>query len=144
LEKQRLLIPEPVDFSTEQAGQILEFKKDLAELGLEIEDFGNGTLVLNSVPAILTRAMPGALFRDVADRLVGKDRPPTRDQLLEHLLATMACRAAVKAGDRLTTEEIADLIAQRQLAENSHHCPHGRPTTLVFTRKDLDKQFRRI
>jgi len=144
LEKQRLLIPEPLDLSPEQAARVLESKTDLAELGMEVDDFGGGTILLASVPAMLGRAIPSALFRDVADRLTSKDRPPTRDQLFEHLLATMACRAAVKAGDRLTPEEIDDLVAQRDLAENSHHCPHGRPTSLVFTRKELDKQFRRI
>ena len=51
--------------------------------------------------------------------------------------------AAVRAGDRLTSEEISDLIAQRELAENTHHCPHGRPTSLLLSRHDLDRQFRR-
>jgi len=60
------------------------------------------------------------------------------------LLASMACRAAVKAGDRLSPEEIGELLAQRELADNTHHCPHGRPTSLVFTRDDLDRQFKRI
>jgi DNA mismatch repair protein MutL len=143
LERQRLLIPEPIDLPADQAARVLEAKAELTELGLDVEEFGGGTVVLHSYPAILGRAQPGALFRDVADRLAAKDRPPTRDQLLEHLLATMACRAAVKAGDRLTPDEVNELVAQRELAENSHHCPHGRPTTLAFTRKELDKQFRR-
>ena len=55
-----------------------------------------------------------------------------------------ACKAAVKFGDRLTDEEIASLLAQRHLAQDQHHCPHGRPTSLVFTRDDLDRQFKRI
>jgi DNA mismatch repair protein MutL len=56
----------------------------------------------------------------------------------------MACKAAVEAGDRLAPDEIAHLLALRDLAEDSHHCPHGRPTSLVFSRHELDKQFRRI
>jgi DNA mismatch repair protein MutL len=55
----------------------------------------------------------------------------------------MACHAAVRAGDRLTQEEIDALVAQRHLARDAHHCPHGRPTSLLFTRRDLDRQFRR-
>lgn len=144
LERQRLLIPEPVEMSAEMATQVLAARDDLAHLGIEIEAFGGGTVLLTAYPAILGRTSPAAIFGDVVDRLTAKDRPPTRDQLLEHLLATMACRAAVKAGDRLTLDEIAELIAQRDLAENSHHCPHGRPTSLVFSRRELDKQFRRI
>jgi DNA mismatch repair protein MutL len=56
----------------------------------------------------------------------------------------MACHAAVKAGDRLTQDQIAALLAQRDLANNMHHCPHGRPTALLFSRKELERQFRRI
>ena len=76
--------------------------------------------------------------------LATRDRPPTRDQLLDHLLATMACKAAVKAGDRLSPEEIDYLMRLRPTVEDSHHCPHGRPTSLVFSRHELDKQFRRV
>jgi DNA mismatch repair protein MutL len=144
LERQRLLIPEPIDLPAEQAARVLEAKGDLAGLGLEVEDFGGGTVLLASYPAILGRAAPATVFRGVADVLVAKDRPPTRDQLLERVLATMACRAAVKAGDRLTPEEIASLLEQRELADNTHHCPHGRPTSLLFSRHELDRQFRRL
>lgn len=144
LEKQRLLIPEPIELSADQLAKVMEAREDLAGLGIDVADFGGGTILLESYPAILSRVPSTSLFQDVADQLIAKDRPPTRDQLLEHLLATMACRAAVKAGDRLTPEEIDELIAQRDLADNSHHCPHGRPTSLVFTRRELDKQFRRI
>jgi DNA mismatch repair protein MutL len=56
----------------------------------------------------------------------------------------IACKAAVKFGDRLSAAEIDALLAERHLAEDSHHCPHGRPTSLVFTREDLDRQFQRI
>ncbi len=55
----------------------------------------------------------------------------------------ISCKAAIKAGDRLTPEEIAALLEQRHLARDTHHCPHGRPTALVFTREELDRQFKR-
>jgi DNA mismatch repair protein MutL len=55
----------------------------------------------------------------------------------------IACKAAVKAGDRLTPEEVSALVADRHLVHDTHHCPHGRPTALVFTREELDKQFKR-
>src|SRR5262245_12834785 len=144
LDRQRLLIPEPIELPAEQAARVLEEKDALAELGLEVDDFGGGTILLSSYPALLNRASPAAIFRGVADRLIAKDRPPTREQFLNDALATIACRAAVKAGDRLTAEEIASLLEQRELAENTHHCPHGRPTSLLFSRHELDRQFRRL
>jgi DNA mismatch repair protein MutL len=75
---------------------------------------------------------------------VAGERPPTREALLNDLLSLMACHAAVRAGDRLTPEEVAALVEQHHLARDSHHCPHGRPTSLLFTRRDLDRQFRRV
>ncbi|HEY8506040.1 MAG TPA: DNA mismatch repair endonuclease MutL [Gemmataceae bacterium] len=144
LERQRLLIPEPIDLPAEQAAAVLECREALAELGLEVEDFGGGTVLLSSYPTVLGRSAPAVILRGVIDFLTTKERPPTREQLLNDLMATMACKAACKAGDRLTEEEIAALMAQRELAEDSHHCPHGRPTSLLFSRNELDKQFRRV
>jgi len=143
LEVQRLLIPEPIELTMEQAGVVLEARTQLAELGLEVEDFGGGTVAVSSYPALLSRVPVGQIFQSVVDVLATKDRPPTREQLLDRLLATMACKAAVKAGDRLTPEEIDHLMRLRPTADDSHHCPHGRPTSLVFSRQELDKQFRR-
>jgi DNA mismatch repair protein MutL len=64
--------------------------------------------------------------------------------VLDELLHMIACKAAVKYGDRLTPQEIEALLEQRSLAQDHHHCPHGRPTALVFTREQLDRQFKRI
>ena len=144
LDVQRLLIPEPVELTMEQAAAVLDAKPQLAELGLDVEDFGGGTVAVSSFPALLSRVPVAQIFQSVVDALATKDRPPTRDQLFNHLLATMACKAAVKAGDKLTAEEIDYLMHLRQMADDSHHCPHGRPTSLVFSRHELDKQFKRI
>ena len=143
LEVQRLLIPEPIDLPAEEAALVLEAAEALNELGLEVSDFGGNTVLLSSYPTILSRRSPYEIFRGVVDYLLTKDRPPSRDAMLHNLMATMACKAAVKAGDRLSQEEIAHLLHLRQLAEDSHHCPHGRPTSLLFSRRELDKQFRR-
>ena len=144
LDVQRLLIPEPMELTMEQAGAVLEVRTQLAELGLEVEDFGAGTVAVSSYPALLGRVPVGQIFQSVVDVLSTKDRPPTREQLFDHLLATMACKAAVKAGDRLSREEIDYLMQLKPMAEDSHHCPHGRPTSLVFSRHELDKQFKRV
>jgi DNA mismatch repair protein MutL len=140
---QKMLIPEPVDLSDEEAARTLEHRDALAQLGLEVSDFGGGTVLLSSYPAILHRRPPRQVLRAVVDHLMNQDRPPTREALLNELLSLMACHAAVRAGDPLTPEEIAALIEQRNLADDTHHCPHGRPTALLFSKHDLEKQFRR-
>jgi DNA mismatch repair protein MutL len=92
----------------------------------------------------LGKRSPQAAFQAVIDFLVGQDHPPSREQLLNDLLSLMACHAAIRSGDALLPEETAALVAQRELAQDTHHCPHGRPTSLLFTKQDLDRQFRRI
>ncbi len=144
LEIQRLLIPEPIDLPADQAANVLEARDDLRILGLEIEDFGGGTVLLASYPALLGRISPVEIFKSAVDCLMNRERAPTKEQMLHNLLATMACKAAVKAGDPLTAEEIAHLMELRDLAEDSHHCPHGRPTSLTFSKHELEKQFRRV
>jgi DNA mismatch repair protein MutL len=144
LEVQRLLIPEPIDLPLDQAAAVLDAKEPLAELGLEVEDFGNGTVLLQSYPTLVRRGNPLDIFQGVLDYLMSKERAPSKEHLLHNLIATMACKAAVKAGDPLSPEEIQYLMQLRELAEDSTHCPHGRPTSLNFSKHELEKQFRRI
>jgi DNA mismatch repair protein MutL len=143
LEVQRLLIPEPIELPAEQAALVLSAAEELAALGLDVSDFGGNTILLSSYPTLLGRKPPHEILQGVIDYLVSKDRAPAKEVLLDHLLATMACKAAVKAGDRLSQEEIAHLLMLRGMADDSHHCPHGRPTSLLFSRQQLDKQFGR-
>ena len=93
---------------------------------------------------MLANWRPAEVLRDLVEKLLAGGKAPEARDLLDELLHMIACKAAVKFGDRLTPEEIDALLAQRHLAQDSHHCPHGRPTALVFTREDLDRQFKRI
>src|SRR5262249_13817555 len=131
-EVQRLLVPETVDLPAPLAALVLEHREALAGLGLTAEDFGSGTILLTGYPALLGRKSPKAALRAVADYLGSKERPPERERFLNDLLGLMACHSAVRAGDRLTQQEIAALLAQRELAQDSHHCPHGRPALLTL------------
>jgi DNA mismatch repair protein MutL len=81
------------------------------------------------------------VLRAVIDYVLSKERVPSSEELLNDLLSLMPCHAAVRAGDRPTPEEIAELLAQRALAQNAHHCPHGWPTALRFSRHDLERPF---
>jgi DNA mismatch repair protein MutL len=144
LETQPLLIPEPVELTAEQAARTLEYRDALAEVGLAVEDFGSGTILVTSYPALLGRRSPQTILRAVVDQLLSKERAPSREVLFNDLMSLMACHAAVRAGDRLTPEQMEALVEQRQLADDTHHCPHGRPTALLFSRHDLERQFRRV
>lgn len=143
LEIQRLLVPEPVELPPVQAAAVVEAREELLSLGLDVSDFGGNTVLLSAYPSLLSRRAPRDILLAVVDELASKDRPPAKEQLLHLLLATMACKAAVKAGDKLSADEIAYLLHLRTMAEDSHHCPHGRPTSLLFSRSELDRQFKR-
>jgi DNA mismatch repair protein MutL len=144
LETQSLLVPEPVDLSPAEAGIALEHREVLARLGLRIEPFGGDTILITGFPAMLANMNPGEVLHALLERLVSGGGQPDRRDLLDDMLHTVACKAAIKAGDRLTDVEIAALLEQRHAVNDSHHCPHGRPTELIFTREELDKQFKRI
>jgi DNA mismatch repair protein MutL len=144
LDVQQMLIPEPVELAADQAALLLDHRRELNELGLGVEDFGGNTVIVTRYPALLGRRAPAEILKRVVDHLMSKERLPTREQLLSDLMSLMACHAAVRSGDPLTSEEIAALVEMRHLSNDTHHCPHGRPTALLFTRHELDRQFRRI
>lgn len=142
MESQALLVPEPVDLSPAEAAAALEHRELLARLGLRVEPFGGNTVLLSAYPAMLANLNPSELLHEAIHRLLAGKGLQSRD-LLDDLLHTLACKAAIKAGDRLSTDEIAALLAQRHLIGDAHHCPHGRPTALVLRREELDRQFGR-
>lgn len=144
IESQTLLVPEPVDLAPAETAAALEHREILARLGIKIEPFGGETLLISSYPAMLANVNPVEVLRGLLEPLLSGGKSPERRDLLDELLHMIACKAAIKAGDRLTPEEVHSLLEQRHLVDDPHHCPHGRPAALVFTREELDKQFRRI
>ncbi len=143
LPSQQLLIPEPVDLTPVEATLALENRELLAELGLTVEPFGGSTVLVHSYPALLRTIAPGELLRAVIAALGESPRDVDRTMLLEKVLHSMACKAAVKAGEQLNPDEINALLEQSRQVLHSHHCPHGRPAMLVFTREELDRYFHR-
>jgi DNA mismatch repair protein MutL len=144
LETQRLLVPEPVTMSPSEAAAALDARQLLEQLGIFIEPFGGDTVLVTGYPAMLANLNPGEMLRQVVEQLLAGGRLPEPRDLLDALLHMISCKAAVKAGDRLAPEEVTALLEQRHLCQDAHHCPHGRPTALVFTREELDKRFKRI
>ena len=143
VESQALLVPEPVDLSPAEAAAALGAREVLAQLGLGIEPFGGDTGLIASYPAMLANFSPAEVLRELVEQVLDGGQAPDRRDVLDSLLHMISCKAAIKAGDRLSGEEIGALLEQRHLAQDTHHCPHGRPTALYFSREELDKQFKR-
>ena len=123
---------------------MLENRDLLSRLGVEVEPFGGETILVSAYPAMLANLSPVEVIQSLADQLLCEGSAAEPRDLLDDLMHMIACKAAVKFGDRLAPGEVQALLDQRHLAHDHHHCPHGRPTALVFTREQLDRQFKRI
>lgn len=148
VESQRLLVPQQIEVTSKESALLLEHSESLEKAGLGVEDFGNGTLIVNRYPAMLRRVDLQELIRDLIEKLEGGGgagvQSSARRDILDELLHMMSCKAAVKAGQRLSQDEIESLLMQRHLVDDAHHCPHGRPTALSLSRQELDRQFGRL
>lgn len=143
LESQRLLFPDIVTVPADRA-EVLEVHAELLHrLGVDLTAAGPNRVALHAFPSFLHRVERVAFVRELLELLHGRTAAPDVDALLHELLDMLACKAAVKAGDPLTPAEIAALLEQRQLTERSTNCPHGRPTTIHLTLRDLARQFHR-
>ncbi len=143
LESQRLLVPEPIDLTPAEAAAALDSRELLAKIGIEVEPFGGDTVLISSYPAMLANMRPAEVLRQVLEPMMSGGKEPSPRDLLDELLNMLACKAAIKAGDKLSPEEVTALLEQRYLFQDTHHCPHGRPTALFFSREQLDKMFKR-
>jgi DNA mismatch repair protein MutL len=144
VESQRMLVPETVELTPKETALLLEYADVLNQLGLGVQEFGRQTVLIDRYPVMLKKANLPQLIRDLAEQLDQPEKPPDRRDLLDSLLHMMSCKAAIKAGQRLSPEEIDSLLAQRHLIDDAHHCPHGRPTALVLTENELERQFGRL
>jgi len=143
LQSQKLLIPESFELTDNQAEVLEKNTKLIEQLGIELVPFAPRTMAIQAFPTLLSKAEPLDFIQDLIDILDNKDAGSDPDRLLDEVLNMAACKAAIKAGQKLTTGEIEQLLADKDNVDCSSRCPHGRPTTIEFTISDLEKQFKR-
>jgi DNA mismatch repair protein MutL len=143
LESQRLLLPESFEVTDAQAGAIERHAGLLAQLGIELTPFGPRVYAVQTFPTLLANVAPTEFVQDLIDMLVERGDAVARQDLFNDILSMAACKAAIKAGQRLADSEIQELLANRRQFESTSRCPHGRPTTIRFSISDLEKQFKR-
>lgn len=139
---QPLLIPDVVDLDSVSVERLALAQDLLAELGLVLEPFGAGSIVVREVPAALAGGNIARLVRDVADDL-GEDSASTVEERVNHLLATMACHHSVRSGRQLRPEEMNALLRKMEVTPNSGQCNHGRPTFVELKLSDIERLFGR-
>jgi DNA mismatch repair protein MutL len=140
---QALLMPEVVELDEPACDRLEDKAGDFVELGLSIERFGPGAMLVRAVPAILAKADPAALLQDLADDLAQHGESLLLGERIEHVLATMACHGSVRAGRTLSVPEMNALLREMERTPRSGQCNHGRPTWVKLSMGDVEKLFGR-
>jgi DNA mismatch repair protein MutL len=143
LESQKLLIPESLQLTDAQADAVGANAELLEKLGIELAPFGPKTYAIQAFPTLLAKASPLDFVKDLLDLLTDRGFGLKAEELLDEVLNMAACKAAIKAGTKLTDNEMERLLADKEITDHSSRCPHGRPTVIKFTLAELERQFKR-
>ena len=139
---QSLLAPIPVRLRADAAAQLLAKQELLEELGFEIDEFGENTVLVRRVPMDIAEGDVADSLMEMADDLLS-GRSADTDTVRDELLHTMACKAAIKAGWKTDDKELLALVREVMSREELKYCPHGRPICITLSKKQLEKQFKR-
>ena len=144
LESQRLLVPMILDLTPAAHDTLVGRAEELERLGFELESFGQNTIKITALPALLKAEESSNTLQALAEDLERLDRGADVQQALKRIAATTACHAAVKANDPLSYEKMAHILDELRATAYSSVCPHGRPVMLRLTRREIEKNFERI
>ena len=140
---QALLTPVSVQLGAREAGAISEQMDDLRAIGLELEPFGRDAFLVRAVPAELRGGDAESLVKDLADELSAEGAGTSVERKRDRLLVTLCCRSSVKAGDRLSYDEMAELLHDLIATARPYTCPHGWPIVMTISNFDIDRKFNR-
>ena len=143
IKSQPLLLPEVIELDEPSVERLLSRRDELEELGLSLESFGPGAVVVQQVPALLGEIDIQQLVRDLADDIVTYGQTMALKEKLEEVCSTMACHGSVRAGRRLNADEMNALLRQMEQTPHSGQCNHGRPTYVELKLHDIEKLFGR-
>lgn len=141
--RQALLIPDIVEMSEDEAARIIERSGELGALGLEVEPFGPGAVCVRATPALFGEMDAAGLLRDLADDFAEYGAGLALKERFEDVMGNMACRSSVRAGRRLTGDEMNALLREMEATPHSGQCNHGRPTYVELKLSDIEKLFGR-
>lgn len=143
MERQILLIPEIVELTSQEYSLIISAQEELEKFGLKLESFGNDSVIVREIPAILSRTSVEKLVKDIIDDLIELGQELKIKEKIDHILATMACHGSVRSGRRLNAEEMNQLLRDMESTPHSGQCNHGRPTYVELKLHDIEKLFER-
>jgi DNA mismatch repair protein MutL len=140
---QPMLMPAVVDLPAGDVARLVARAEDLARLGLELEEFGPGAILVRALPAVLGTIEPAPLLRDLADEFADMDEQTALSARLDAVIARLACHGSIRAGRKLGPAEMAALLRRMEATPRAATCSHGRPTVLKLSKSDIEKMFGR-
>jgi DNA mismatch repair protein MutL len=140
---QLLLVPETIELSVGETMALLSNLDNLKGIGFEIAEFGGNSFIVRAVPAVSAKVPVKQLLLDIVTELLEAGSSSQLEVKKENIRKLVACHSAIKAGDKLAAQEMAQLIRDLYATENPQTCPHGRPTLIRFTLEELSKRFGR-
>ncbi len=143
LQKQPLLVPEIIRLNEKQLDIILNLKLVLSKFGFEVEKFGAGEIEVRQIPTLLTKHSASELLKDIADDIIEHGSDLSLMQAFEHVLETAACHNSIRAGRKLSIQEMDEMLRQMEATPHSGQCNHGRPTYVELKLSDVEKLFGR-
>jgi DNA mismatch repair protein MutL len=139
---QTLLFPEIMDFSPDEFISLLDVLPYLEKMGFRIKEFGNNTIMIEAIPSEMSWGNEKNIIKEILDNFLVSQKEHSSFQ--EALAASFSCKAAVKAGDVLNTQEMKELVNRLFGTKHPYYCPHGRPIIIQLSMDELDRRFERI
>lgn len=133
-----------LDLSMQEAELLTRYMDRFTRIGFEIEPFGGDAFAVSAVPDNLFSVAKKDLLMEMIDSLSEEVNPNMTPEILDEKIASMSCKAAVKGNSRLSRQEVEELLSELLKLDNPYHCPHGRPTIIAMTKRELEKKFKRI
>lgn len=140
---QMLLVPETVNLTLQEEQIVLAHFDELHNMGFILEHFGDRTYLIRGVPILNTLQAQARVFKMFLDEIIDNPASHSEEKLVERWIFVLACRSAIKANERLSQGEMEELIMKLGNTENPYSCPHGRPTIIEISKKELDSKFGR-
>ena len=140
---QKLLIPETIELNHREAALLETLRDELTPLGFEIEPFGGTTYAVKTAPTLLAGGEIGPVIREILEKRLEEGDKTSPREALDASVKIMACHGAIRARQHLDERQIRRLLQQMDECDNPSHCPHGRPTWIRWTTRELEKAFGR-
>ncbi len=142
-ETQELLFPLSIELSSDEAQILKEHKAEVESLGIKIEEFGKGSFLIRSIPALLKNSNVEKLLKEMVGEIAMLEKEESLTERIDRIIATMACHSSVRASQELNREKMKAILQELDCTEFPHACPHGRPVSRELTFEELEKMFKR-